>query len=219
MRTLGQHCAKWLIGYGYHCFYAFLWLAGLFTVTALAAVFWLGPERYIVPGPAAGTPAVAAAGLAVPATPSPPASASRQPGGVPVRAGQPGGVPVRHGLPVPRPGRVRCACRHGGTGPDGSGRERVLRSGPDRLRDRARLSPHQPEQQRVRPVRRPRHRGRAGGGPARLGGPGRGRHPARRVHPGADRGHPQPARRGLTGGLRVPRPHALGSGPWPTASW
>jgi hypothetical protein len=31
-----------------------LWLAGLFTVTALIAVFWLGPDKYIVAGPAAG---------------------------------------------------------------------------------------------------------------------------------------------------------------------
>ena len=60
VRKLGQYCAKWLTGYGYHCFYAFLWLAGLFTVTALVAVFWLGPEKYIVPGPAAGTTANAA---------------------------------------------------------------------------------------------------------------------------------------------------------------
>jgi hypothetical protein len=61
VRKLGQYCAKWLTGYGYHCFYAFLWLAGLFTVTALVAVFWLGPQKYIVPGPAAGTAPVAAA--------------------------------------------------------------------------------------------------------------------------------------------------------------
>ncbi|HEX3389019.1 MAG TPA: hypothetical protein VHT94_08275 [Streptosporangiaceae bacterium] len=70
VRTLGQHCAKWLTGYGYHCFYAFLWLAGLFTVTALAAVFWLGPQKYIVPGPAAGTSAAAAAGPAASSTPA-----------------------------------------------------------------------------------------------------------------------------------------------------
>ena len=61
VRKLGQYCAKWLTGYGYHCFYAFLWLAGLFTVTALLAVFWLGPEKYIVPRPAAGTTAITAA--------------------------------------------------------------------------------------------------------------------------------------------------------------
>jgi len=61
VRRLGQYCAKWLTGYGYHCFYAFLWLAGLFTVTALVAVFWLGPQKYIVPGPAAGATAIAAA--------------------------------------------------------------------------------------------------------------------------------------------------------------
>jgi hypothetical protein len=61
VRKLGQYCAKWLTGYGYHCFYAFLWLAGLFTVTALVAVFWLGPEKYIVPGPAARTTAITAA--------------------------------------------------------------------------------------------------------------------------------------------------------------
>ena len=61
VRKLGQYCAKWLTGYGYHCFYAFLWLAGLFTVTALVAVFWLGPQRYIVPGPAAGTAPAATA--------------------------------------------------------------------------------------------------------------------------------------------------------------
>ena len=61
VRKLGQHGAKWLIGYGYHCFYAFLWLAGLFTVTALLALFWLGPHKYIVTVPAAGTAASAAA--------------------------------------------------------------------------------------------------------------------------------------------------------------
>ena len=76
VRTLGQHCAKWLTGYGYHCFYAFLWLAGLFTVTALAAVFWLGPERYIVPGPAAGTPVLTAASPSASASASPSATAS-----------------------------------------------------------------------------------------------------------------------------------------------
>jgi hypothetical protein len=54
VRKLGQYCAKWLTGYGYHCFYAFLWLAGLFAVTSLIAVFWLGPEKYIVAQPAAG---------------------------------------------------------------------------------------------------------------------------------------------------------------------
>jgi ribonuclease E len=75
VRKLGQHCAKWLIGYGYHCFYAFLWLAGLFTVTALIAVFWLGPDKYIVAEPAAGTPAAAAATRAA-AIASPPASAA-----------------------------------------------------------------------------------------------------------------------------------------------
>src|SRR5580704_10177541 len=67
VRRLGQYCAKWLTGYGYHCFYAFLWLAGLFTVTALVAVFWLGPQKYIVPGPAAGTAAIAAASGSGPA--------------------------------------------------------------------------------------------------------------------------------------------------------
>ena len=61
VRKLGQHGAKWLIGYGYHCFYAFLWLAGLFTVTALLALFWLGPHKYIVAVPAAGAAASAAA--------------------------------------------------------------------------------------------------------------------------------------------------------------
>ena len=76
VRTLGQHCAKWLTGYGYHCFYAFLWLAGLFTVTALLAVFWLGPEKYIVAAPAAGTSATPAAGRPAAASPSAPASPS-----------------------------------------------------------------------------------------------------------------------------------------------
>jgi hypothetical protein len=76
VRKLGQYCAKWLTGYGYHCFYAFLWLAGLFTVTALVAVFWLGPEKYIVPGPAAGTTAIAAASASgsAPGSASPSAS-------------------------------------------------------------------------------------------------------------------------------------------------
>ena len=99
VRKLGQHGAKWLIGYGYHCFYAFLWLAGLFAVTALLALFWLGPDKYIVAAPAAGTAATAAASPspsatssvsaapAVPATPSapasPPASPSASPSGSP----------------------------------------------------------------------------------------------------------------------------------------
>ena len=70
VRKLGQHGAKWLTGYGYHCFYAFLWLAGLFTVTALLALFWLGPEKYIVAAPAAGTAASAAASRSPSAAPS-----------------------------------------------------------------------------------------------------------------------------------------------------
>jgi hypothetical protein len=83
VRTFGQHCAKWLTGYGYHCFYAFLWLAGLFTVTALVAVFWLGPEKYIVPGPAAGTAAVTAASTSRSAGTSGSASASASPSASP----------------------------------------------------------------------------------------------------------------------------------------
>ena len=79
VRKLGQHCAKWLIGYGYHCFYAFLWLAGLFTVTALAAVCWLGPARYIVAEPAAGRPVTAVAPGSRAATASPSASAPASP--------------------------------------------------------------------------------------------------------------------------------------------
>ena len=71
VRKLGQHCAKWLTGYGYHCFYAFLWLAGLFAITALVAVFWLGPEKYIVAQ--GGTPAAAPAR---PATAAPSAAAT-----------------------------------------------------------------------------------------------------------------------------------------------
>jgi len=64
VRKLGQYCAKWLTGYGYHCFYALLWLAGLFAITALIAVFWLGPEKYIVAQPAAG-PVVASTVVAL----------------------------------------------------------------------------------------------------------------------------------------------------------
>ena len=82
VRKLGQHGAKWLIGYGYHCFYALLWLAGLFTVTALLALFWLGPDKYIVEVPAAGT-AAAAAGRPPPrrppACPRQPLPPSRRP--------------------------------------------------------------------------------------------------------------------------------------------
>ena len=59
-RKSAQYGAKWLIGYGYHCFYAFMWLAGLLAATAAVAVFWLGPARDIQPVataiPAAGTP-------------------------------------------------------------------------------------------------------------------------------------------------------------------
>ena len=49
VRKVGQYLSKALIGYGYHCFYAFIWLALLFAVTILIAVFWFGPDRYIVP--------------------------------------------------------------------------------------------------------------------------------------------------------------------------
>ena len=102
VRKLGQHGAKWLIGYGYHCFYAFLWLAGLFAVTALLALFWLGPDKYIVAAPAAGTAATAAASPspsaapsvsaapAVAATPSAPASPPASPSApVPATPGAP----------------------------------------------------------------------------------------------------------------------------------
>ncbi len=90
VRKFGQYCAKWLTGYGYHCFYAFLWLAGLFTVTALAAVFWLGPEKYIVPGPAAGTTAVAAARASARGSASPSASpAASAPDGAPAASATP----------------------------------------------------------------------------------------------------------------------------------
>ena len=117
VRTLGQHCAKWLIGYGYHCFYAFLWLAGLFTVTALIAVFWLGPDKYIVAAPAAAAAASHGGG---------------QPGGHRQSArhrqsirGQPAGCrdsgrgrqPIGDGQPGGQPGRtnhrVRLAVRAG----------------------------------------------------------------------------------------------------------
>jgi hypothetical protein len=53
VRKKGQYLAKWLIGYGYHCFYAFIWLAALFAVTALIAVFWFGHYKYIVTAPPA----------------------------------------------------------------------------------------------------------------------------------------------------------------------
>ncbi len=76
VRKLGQHGAKWLTGYGYHCFYAFLWLAGLFTITALLALFWLGPGKYIVVVPAASPPA----------SPSAPAAASPGPAARPASA-------------------------------------------------------------------------------------------------------------------------------------
>ncbi|MGI8446782.1 MAG: hypothetical protein ACR2MP_06280, partial [Streptosporangiaceae bacterium] len=86
VRKLGQHCAKWLTGYGYHCFYAFLWLAGLFAITALVAVFWLGPEKYIVAQPACGAVVVspwAAAASARPATATPSAAATARPRDLP----------------------------------------------------------------------------------------------------------------------------------------
>ena len=53
VRKTGQYLAKLLIGYGYHCFYAFIWLAALFAVTALIAVFWFGHYNYIVTAPTA----------------------------------------------------------------------------------------------------------------------------------------------------------------------
>ncbi len=235
VRKLGQYCAKWLTGYGYHCFYAFLWLAGLFTVTALVAVFWLGPQKYIVPGPAAGTAPVAGASASgqaqpgrrrLPPSPGRPASRPRPPPWPrrPARRRRPG--PRLRPGPRRRPGpRLRSAHRRRPLGrhgqPAGGGavglahrahpgwpgpgrrrpvRQAVLRPGPGRLRDRARLSPHQPEQQCGGSVRRPGHRGRGRGRGLRLGGPRRGSHPARPLHPRADRRHTQPARRGLTGG-------------------
>ncbi len=72
LRKTAQYGARWLIGYGYHCFYAFMWLAGLLAATAAVAVFWLGPARDIQPVataiPAAGAPAstVAARSVAAP---------------------------------------------------------------------------------------------------------------------------------------------------------
>ncbi|HEV3292922.1 MAG TPA: hypothetical protein VG123_28440, partial [Streptosporangiaceae bacterium] len=48
VRRASQFFSKWLIGYGYHCVAALAWLAGLFAVTAAAAVFLLGPHHYIV---------------------------------------------------------------------------------------------------------------------------------------------------------------------------
>jgi hypothetical protein len=48
VRRASQFFSKWLIGYGYHCVAALAWLAGLFAVTAVAAVFFLGPQGYIV---------------------------------------------------------------------------------------------------------------------------------------------------------------------------
>ena len=84
VRKLGQYCAKWLTGYGYHCFYAFLWLAGLFTVTSLVAVFWLGPQKDTsCPGPRRG----------------------RRPSPGPAHPGQPGRrrLPPSPGRPASRP--------------------------------------------------------------------------------------------------------------------
>ena len=123
VRKLGQHGAKWLTGYGYHCFYAFLWLAGLFTVTALLALFWLGPEKYIVAGarrrdgrrprPPAGVrqpgplrhAARPAAASATPRRRSPSASA---PAGLPVPA-----LPCGAAAP-PGPGRREAGRRRAG---------------------------------------------------------------------------------------------------------
>ena len=48
IRRTGQFFSKYLIGYGYHCVGALAWLAGLFAVTALFAVIWLGPHQDIV---------------------------------------------------------------------------------------------------------------------------------------------------------------------------
>jgi len=51
---LAQHLSRWLIGYGYHCWYAVGWLLALVAAAALVAVCWLGPGRYIQrTGPAA----------------------------------------------------------------------------------------------------------------------------------------------------------------------
>ena len=190
VRKLGQHGAKWLTGYGYHCFYAFLWLAGLFTVTALLALFWLGPEKYIVAAPAAGTAASAAASR----SPSVTASASAAPAvtATPSVAASPSASPTAS---LPASPRATAAARPA-AGEAGRRHPGVLRPGPDRVRDRARVSGHQPEQQRGGAVRRSGYRRRGGGGGARLGGPRRGRDPARALHARADRGNPQPARRG-----------------------
>ena len=51
VRRASQFFSKWLIGYGYHCVAALAWLAGLFAVTAAVAVFFLGPQGYIVQVP------------------------------------------------------------------------------------------------------------------------------------------------------------------------
>ena len=60
VRRASQFFSKWLIGYGYHCVTALAWLAGLFAVTAAAAVFILGPHRYIVQVPASTSTSTAA---------------------------------------------------------------------------------------------------------------------------------------------------------------
>ena len=108
VRKLGQHGAKWLIGYGYHCFYAFLWLAGLFTVTALLALFWLGPHKYIVAVPAAGTAATRR-----PRSPVPVSAFLRLSGsgraGQPLGCGQPVRLALRLGAASPR--RYQAAAR------------------------------------------------------------------------------------------------------------
>src|SRR5580704_9154043 len=127
VRKLGQYCAKWLTGYGYHCFYAFLWLAGLFAVTALIAVFWLGSGKYIVaqggtpaaaparpataapsaaatvPAPATSAPAAAAASATptAPATPSAASATPTAPASPPAAPAAPASAPASPAAPAP----------------------------------------------------------------------------------------------------------------------
>ncbi len=82
-RKRAQFFAKWLIGYGYHCFYAFVWLAALLVITALIAAFWFGPEKYIQQV-ATATPVASA----TPA-PTPSGSASRAAGRRRIAGGRP----------------------------------------------------------------------------------------------------------------------------------
>ncbi|MGP8001675.1 MAG: hypothetical protein ACLPKI_30775 [Streptosporangiaceae bacterium] len=121
---LGQHAARWLTGYGYRCWYALVWLAGLAALTVGLAVFWFGPARYIQPTAArAAVPAARTVPAARPAptarlattgraaSPAPAASGSPPPSPAPTVTASPSPSPVASPSPAASPSPVPAASR------------------------------------------------------------------------------------------------------------